>query len=394
MKFKHHSKDFRHSVHFFITGEDDEKNLIQYTSLLKQHSEMENGKIYLFSRSSQGDLVFNHLRKKKISCRKYDSDFLIIYNFLFERGVDLFKSAKIDEDKKLISVVIVGFGLNGKMLTKALAWFCQMDGYKLEINVYDSDPLARSKFEAEAPELLNPEFANPRNPHENQFIINIHGGIDVSTVEFNRKIEEVASKTTFAFTCLGNDERNLETAIKLRMLFERYENKPHIISVVYTSSKEYIASATNFKGQEYDIECIGGYDVTYSYDLVVGSRLELEAIEAHRRYCKNDAQVEEIFSYAYNYRSSCATVIHKEARIALGINGANKGADEPLTEEELIATEILEHRRWSAYMRSEGYITGKRNDLAKQHHDLILYDDLDEDIKRIDSTVAINRKKK
>ena len=52
--------------------------------------------------------------------------------------------------------------------------------------------------------------------------------------------------------------------------------------------------------------------------------------------------------------------------------------------------EVLEHRRWNAYMRSEGYVysgspdRATRNDLGKMHHDLIPFDLLSEEDKRKD----------
>ena len=54
----------------------------------------------------------------------------------------------------------------------------------------------------------------------------------------------------------------------------------------------------------------------------------------------------------------------------------------------------LEHRRWNAYMRSEGYIfsgstdESSRNDLAKMHHDLVDFSSLTEEEKRKDRKVA------
>ena len=43
---------------------------------------------------------------------------------------------------------------------------------------------------------------------------------------------------------------------------------------------------------------------------------------------------------------------------------------------------ILEHKRWNAYMRSEGYSYAvNRNDMAKQHNCLVPFDKLNEDDK-------------
>jgi hypothetical protein len=73
--------------------------------------------------------------------------------------------------------------------------------------------------------------------------------------------------------------------------------------------------------------------------------------------------------------------------------GAGKAEGE-LTLEERDLIEVLEHRRWNAYMRSEGYVfsgstdKASRNDMAKMHQDLVEFDRLDEVTKRKDSQVG------
>ena len=386
INFYHHSKNPNKGVHFFLISEDDEKLINQYSSLVKKHANMENGKIYLFSRSAQSDLIFNNATDKKIECRKYDSDFLIIYNYLFENGIELFKTAHVIDDKtKQISVAIVGFGLNGKMLTKALAWFCQMDGYRLEINVFDSDPEAHSKFAEQAPDLLNPAFAKPDSPEENQYVINIHSGVAFGSKEFNDGITALSDKISFAFTCLGDDELNLAASMKVREILEKKNNKAPIVSVVYTGNKEYVVDATNHKGQRYDIMCIGSYEHTYSYDFVIDSKLEKAAVEVHTRY---GASAMALFGYAYNFRSSCASAIHTKAKIALKIHNANLARNK-LSSEDIEAIAAMEHRRWSAWIRGEGFVYNeKRNDLAKTHWDLIEYSKLSREVKDYDIKVS------
>ena len=50
-----------------------------------------------------------------------------------------------------------------------------------------------------------------------------------------------------------------------------------------------------------------------------------------------------------------------------------------MTEEQQAKIMLLEHRRWNAYMRSEGYIysgdlnSDSRNDLGKMHNNLVSY---------------------
>ena len=82
-----------------------------------------------------------------------------------------------------------------------------------------------------------------------------------------------------------------------------------------------------------------------------------------------------------------------KARIKCGIAGAEK-KEEELTEKERDVIEALEHRRWNAYMRAEGYVfsgstdKSSRNDLAKMHHDLVDFASLSEEEKRKDSKVG------
>ena len=85
----------------------------------------------------------------------------------------------------------------------------------------------------------------------------------------------------------------------------------------------------------------------------------------------------------------------REEAMAIKEEIAKQGARvNELTEEERTAIEKLEHRRWNAYMRSEGYIysgshdKASRNDLGKMHHDLIEYDQMDDEEKRKDSKLG------
>ena len=69
-------------------------------------------------------------------------------------------------------------------------------------------------------------------------------------------------------------------------------------------------------------------------------------------------------------------------------------AEADLAEAERDIIEVLEHRRWNAYMRSEGYVfsgstdKSSRNDLAKMHNDLVDFSSLTEEEKRKDSAVG------
>ena len=156
-----------------------------------------------------------------------------------------------------------------------------------------------------------------------------------------------------------------------------------------SQQKKALQGIKNYRGQAYDIEFIGDMESSYTEDVIIDSDLEADALNRHLKWGKED----EFWTYEYNYRSSMASAIHMKARIQCGIPGADKREDE-LTEEERNVIEVLEHRRWNAYMRAEGYVfsgakdKSSRNDLAKMHHDLVDFSSLTEEDKRKDSQVG------
>jgi hypothetical protein len=176
------------------------------------------------------------------------------------------------------------------------------------------------------------------------------------------------------------------------MYFERMHIHPVIQAVVYNSQqKKALEGITNYRGQAYDIDFVSDIESSYTENVIIDSELENEALRAHLRW--DGAKEDEFWNYEYNYRSSIATAIHMKARIECGIVGVTKN-EKDLTDEERNIIEALEHRRWNAYMRSEGYVysgsksKSSRNDLAKMHHDLVDYASLSEEEKRKDSRVG------
>ncbi|MBQ7793788.1 MAG: hypothetical protein IJ366_04635 [Clostridia bacterium] len=85
---------------------------------------------------------------------------------------------------------------------------------------------------------------------------------------------------------------------------------------------------------------------------------------------------EDFWRFEYNSKSSIASAIHRRAKIECNIPGADVEVSQR-TEEEKYNLRRLEHRRWNAYIRSEGYTYGEiRNDLAKTHNCLVPFDEL------------------
>lgn len=383
VNFSFHSK--KRKITFFLICNDEEKNVELFTSVKARYKDRKNTELYLFSSSVQSEMLLSAQAEDKIVTRRINPAQSLVYRDLYDHGYELFENAIADETgKKIISAVIVGMGNYGTILTKTLAWFCQMDGYGVKINAFDQNPNAKSIFSSSCPELLDDKYNGKTIVGEPEYNITIHSGYDYKSSEFDSVISSVTD-ATYVFVSIGSDERNIDCATKLRMLFERIGIHPVIKAVVYNGDlKTALEKATNFKGQAYDIKLVGDTETTYCEDVIIDPDLETDALNRHKKYGSEDA----FWKYEYNSKSSMASAIHMRARIKCGIKGADKAENE-LTEEEASAIEVLEHKRWNAYMRSEGYVFApKRNDLAKTHHNLVCFDDLSLEDKLKDRRVG------
>ena len=395
--FRNDIEYVRYSVHgknsnikFFIIGYDEAENMRQAMALTRAFHDRDRTEFYVFVSGSEGELILADLDKGKIKVRRINESRALVNRYLYERGKVLFDTAKpLQLKEKEIHVLIAGLGRYGKEMLKALAWFCQMDGYRLHIDAFDRDRNARDKLSAECPELLSEEHNGVFDKGDAEYKITIHENIDIYTDNFSKIINRLGT-VTFAFVALGNDSENAKAATYLRTLMERQNEHPHIVSVLRDSNiNKGMQDVHNFRGQKYDIEFIGAIDRTYSDKAVIGSDLENEALKRHLKW----GDEESFWKYEYNYQSSIATTIHTRMKEYCGIKGTGK-KEEELTDEERSILEELEHRRWNAYMRSEGYIysgslnADSRNDLGKMHHNLVPYNLLSDRDKRKDSKVT------
>lgn len=386
--FNKHSR--RKAISFFAIGNDETENLNQALKLIEIYKKRSDTHVYVFSAKIESELLLTSIDKGMVKVRRINEIQSLVNRILYDQGKIIFDSAIEDANgDKRISVVTIGMGRHGKEMVKALAWYGQMDGYKLEINAFDQDPLAEDKFVALAPELMSPDYNGVEVNGEAQYKITIHSGVDVQTASFAEQIKKLTD-ATYVFVALGNDDININTAVTLRMYFERMKIHPVIQAVVYNSQqKKALEGIKNYRGQAYDIEFVGDMESSYTEDVIIDSELEEDALQRHLKW----GEEEEFWTYEYNYRSSIASAIHMKARINCAIPGADK-KEEDLTAEERNIIEVLEHRRWNAYMRAEGYVfTGSkdkssRNDLAKMHHDLVDFSSLSEEEKRKDGRVG------
>lgn len=381
VEFSFHSK--KSKLVFFVIGEDQSKNVGQALKIVERLKYRENTDLYVFSSQVEAEMLLSGAfggdgSDIRIRVRRVNEVQSLIMRNLYENGFEkIFKSAYDDgTGVKKINAVVVGMGQHGTEMTKALSWFCQMNGYLVEINSFDLSESAEDKFISECPELMK---LNGKTDiaDEARYTIRIHSGVNADGAAFDTLISSLP-RTTYAFVALGNDEKNISAAIKLRVLFERMNYNPEIQAVVYNSDKKRaLTGISTFNGQAYNIDFIGDTDSSCSEEVILNSDVEQEALKRHMKW----GEESKFWQYNYNYKSSVASAVHRKMKILCGIPGIEK-APEDRSENELWSLRISEHNRWNAYMRSEGYVYGGttekagRNDLAKMHNCLVPFSKL------------------
>lgn len=431
VNFKFHSK--KRKMYFFVIGADEIENINQASALCEppQHDKRKLGghhgydypaadtRLFLFTNNFSSEQRIKNICPKHIKIRRVNDVQSLVYTLLNEKGLDIFNTSYITgdsvyneatgqfDDEKKISAVIVGLGLHGTEMLKALSWFCQMPPYKLEINAFDIQKNAASLFMSDCPELFdinlaeeslgkdekskyhNGDFTTPGEAH---YAISIHSGYDVKSFEFDEMLKKIKD-ATYVFVALGDDDLNIKISTKIRVLYERLAIKPTIHTVIYNPIKQ-----NSIFENVYDIFTFGDIETNYTENCILNSELESMALERHLQYSYKMIKIEEsekgplpedvkkvrisedtesFWRSDYNYRSSIASVLHTKMKKGLDLPGSKKPIPER-TESEKRFYRIVEHQRWNAYVRSEGYVWAeKRNKLAKTHHLLVPFDKLD-----------------
>ena len=392
-KFGFHSK--RKQLNFFAIGNNQSENIDVALKIIEKYKYTANTNLYVFSTAQIAEILIATAFNKDLAqdktpalkVRRVNEVRSLIDRILYEDGYEkIFASAfRFYSGAKKIHALIIGMGMHGIEMTKALSWFCQMTDYYPEIDCFDRQDNIDSKFKSLCPELMSEQINGKYDIEgESKNKITIHSSIDVTTKEFEDLIVAL-TPPSYIFISLGDDELNIHTAIKLREIFLRKGYSPQIQAIVSsTEKKTALKDITNFKNQKYDIDFIGDIKTLYSEECIIKSNIERVALKRHLKWGQED----DFWKFDYNYRSSVASAIHQKMKKLCEIPGIDKSPKER-TEEELWNLRILEHCRWNAFMRSEGYVysgsidKSSRNDLAKTHHCLVPFKELplDEQIK-------------
>ncbi len=385
---------------FYFISENETLNMKQALSIIKTCKDnaklnVKNTECYVFATNSSSEALLNATDYGNIKVRRINPQRNLVYKTLTDYSI--FDNAIEENGVKKINVLIVGFGKQGIEFLKALAWYGQMTGYEITINVFDINPDVYSVARDLAPELI--DFNGKRIEGEPYYKINFYGGVNVELADFAEKLKEVGQITT-AYIILGNDELNIETSIKFSTEYARLYKDGlktlKIFAVVYNSlQNKILKDSSGLKsviGTGYDIKIIGDISKRYSIDSIEMLAEEAEALDCHLKWVSTFEEADQVGEkakfekYEYYRRSSMSEAIHKKRRLQLKVQG---GERLDRYSSDTVTVDVLEHKRWNAYMRSEGFVCGIKKDfIAKTHQDLIPFEELTEAEKYKDTVVA------
>ena len=231
---------------------------------------------------------------------------------------------------KKISVMILGLGKHGRALMRTVLWLYQVHGYEPDIHILDlkGEEEMKKSLRRDWPEIVNEEYQI--QPYDMQYHIHYWSGVDCLTGDLEKLFEDQAAKESFsgvrlAFVCLGDDDRDIETAVLLRRLFDRYkigdgkdevetdENElPLIYSVVFDDRKadnltqrvevgSYSYGLRNYRSNEYHLRFIGNLSKQYDYSVIENMlRLEREALRYHLDWICTDYVLHRLYEAGAN----------------------------------------------------------------------------------------------
>ncbi len=345
----------------YLLEEDETENLRQALELVEKYKDRKM-ELYVLSHSAESEVLLGSVCAN-IKVRQIDESMNLSY-MLMDRS--LFDNATICDNKKIITAVILGLGRNGIDILKTLCWLCQMPGYELKVHVFDNRDVV-DEISQIMPEIISGNCSS--DPLDAQYTIAFHK-VDVNGKRFTDELSSISP--TVAYVSLGDDELNIKTAITVRSILCRTELLPTIYAMVYDSvvSQAVRDGLSDFSGNSYNITFVDATKSLYSVKGLDRSELESEALKVHIQWAETDRQKDEaaklFYRSEYYRRSSIAQVIYKQIREQLGINV-----------EDAETLRIYEHRRWAAFMRTEGFIfSEKRDQIAKTHPMLVPYDKL------------------
>ena len=147
----------RKALCFFVIGEDQTENTNQALHLIRQYADTGNTHLYLFSDSIESELLLSGVNTGKVKVRRIDEVLSLVNREMYYNGYQIFESACPIEgmQEKQITAAVIGMGKHGTEMLKTLTWYCQMNGYFVDIHGFDREEDCEDRFAALCPEIMS-----------------------------------------------------------------------------------------------------------------------------------------------------------------------------------------------------------------------------------------------
>lgn len=386
-------------ITYFLISDNEDEN-VEYTlqmidnftggNPLYQTINQRNIELHCYATSAEAEILIDSKEKQDIRVILTDEVRDAIYEHLYQYPLYTnMKRKEITEgmEKEKITLLIAGAGKTGSEFLKAAVWCGQMNQFEIEIHLIDErGNQIREELEQEYPEL----FAAGSG-----YQISIHQGNIFSSK--TQKYLETLKEVNYCVAALGNDEDAIRAAIWMRRYFyiANQEKEPFICAHIRSKRKRdavwELHEVTRSKTmQYYEIVPFGKEGMYYGSSsesafiteylgLGVQShyfRLTEQSGEEERRYA-----IGNFYAKQFNRRSSIANGMHISSKLwemGYGILKMPTNEQErkvfdacvsPVnfyeeTKEKRKVFYALEHERWMAYMRTEGWRLTSRSDCS------------------------------
>lgn len=392
-----------HRRAYFELSEDQGKNVEDSIGIMDAFADRKvcpvfgMVKVFIFSEQDEAELMLNSTDKHGIDVVLVDSHRVAAYNLLLSSP--LFDLPGFG--RKPLSLIVVGAGGIGNELVKAFTW-CSCRGSRLPARITVLDREARrygERLRQECPGFFCGEYA-----------LEFHD-VDVTDSLLGSVLASHCADADYIAVALGDDSLNIRTAMQLRRWYLRqdegsFSREPVIVACVADDFKNALVpeltavnrERVNAKGwsiydgqaQNYNLRTFGADRDLFSYGSIVNSDVDRVGLNCHaayeRMFSGSSVTAEDIRrSYTVseiNRRSSRANGLHllyKLAMLGYGVKSASSATAREQEAAPAILSELrskledsatmdfltrVEHDRWNAYMRSEGY-EGASVDQAK-----------------------------
>lgn len=412
----------------------------------KQRLCQRNVTLHCYATNAEAEILLDAKDKQDLKVVLVDEVRDAVYEQLYEYPLYMNQMKTGGAKQNTLTLLIVGGGKAGCEFLKAAVWSGQMISYKLNIHLFDLEGTnLQERLEEECPELL---------AEGGSYQICIHEGDVFSSIMQNEL--DALGQVDYCVSALGDDERSIRAAVWMRRHFcaKTGYTKPFICAYVQSLAKKMAVSELSENTRRktslsYGIVPFGCGGVYYGNESDAAFVLEYLGLGVQSHYFRlnrgSDAEsrryaVQNFYEKQGNRRSSIANGMHISTKLwemGYGILRVPEKGEElecyrrcvkpvdfaeilsSLSETERAAYYNLEHERWMAYVRTEGWRLSSnggrtlaeiracyelyceefknQNYLAKMHPALVPIDSDDPSVATLqqvdDMIVQVNREK-